>query len=104
MKFVQKEYFEPKIQPMIENLQNELYQLEHKQAIGAKLCANIRQALEGKKDSKTFIRVLERQNMIIINQNILRKFLNLRKKIYEKPSTKQTSTAKFLNFLAKFLT
>ena len=104
MKFVQKEYFEPKIQPMIENLQNELYQLEHKQAIGAKLCANIRQALEGKKDSKTFIRVLERQNMIIINQNILRKFLNLRKKIYEKPYTKQTSTAKFLNFLAKFLT
>ena len=104
MKFVQKEYFEPKIQPMIENLQNELYQLEHKQAIGAKLCANIRQALEGKKNSKTFIRVLERQNMIIINQNILRKFLNLRKKIYEKPYTKQTSTAKFLNFLAKFLT
>ena len=103
MKFVQKEYFEPKIQPMIENLQNELYQLEHKQAIGAKLCANIRQALEGKKNSKTFIRVLERQNMIIINQNILRKFLNLRKKIYEKPYTKQTSTAKFLNFLAKFL-
>ena len=104
MKFVQKEYFEPKIQPMIENLQNELYQLEHKQAIGAKLCANIRQALEGKKNPKTFIRVLERQNMIIINQNILRKFLNLRKKIYEKPYTKQTSTAKFLNFLAKFLT
>ena len=104
MKFVQKENFKPKIKPIIENLQNELYQLEHKQAIGAKLCANIRQALEGKKDSKTFIRVLERQNMIIINQNILRKFLNLRKKIYEKPYTKQTSTAKFLNFLAKFLT
>ena len=26
---------------MIENLQNELYQLENKQAKGAKLCANI---------------------------------------------------------------
>ena len=27
---------------MIENLQNELYQLENKRAKGAKLCANIR--------------------------------------------------------------
>ena len=31
MKFVQKENFEPKIKPMIENLQNKLYQLENKQ-------------------------------------------------------------------------
>ena len=104
MKFVQKENFKPKIKPMIENLQNKLYQLENKQAIGANLCANIRKVLEGEKDSKTFIRVLERQNMIIINQNILWTFLNLRKKIYEKLYTKQTSTAEFLNFLAKFLT
>ena len=80
MKFVQKENFKPKIKPMIENLQNELYQLENKQAIGAKLCA------KGEKDSKTFIRVLERENMIIINQNILWTFLNLRKK-YMKNST-----------------
>ena len=65
MKFVQKENFEPKIKPMIENLQNELYQLENKQSKGAKLRANIRQELEGEKGSKTFFRVLERQNMQI---------------------------------------
>ena len=65
MKFVQKENFEPKIKPMIENLQNELYQLEKKQSKGAKLRANIRQELEGEKGSKTFFRVLERQNMQI---------------------------------------
>ena len=41
---------------MIENLQNELYQLENKQAKGAKLHANIRR-------TKTFFKVLERQNM-----------------------------------------
>ena len=44
---------------MIENLQNELYQLENKQAKGAKLRANIRswRAKNG------FFKVLERQNM-----------------------------------------
>ena len=62
MKFVQKENFEPKIKPIIENLQNELYQLKKNQAKGAKLRANIRQELEG---SKTFFRVLQRQNMQI---------------------------------------
>ena len=50
---------------MIENLQNELYQLEKKQSKGAKLRANIRQELEREKGSKTFFRVLERQNMQI---------------------------------------
>ena len=50
---------------MIENLQNELYQLENKQSKSAKLRANIRQELEGEKGSKTFFRVLERQNMQI---------------------------------------
>ena len=65
MKFAQKENFEPKIKPLIENLQNELYQLENKQAKGANVCANITQELEGKKGSKTFFRVLERQNMQI---------------------------------------
>ena len=34
MKFVKKENFERKIKPMIENLQNELYQLGNKQAKG----------------------------------------------------------------------
>ena len=42
MKLVQKENFKPKIKAMIENLQNELDQLENKQAKGAKLRANIR--------------------------------------------------------------
>ena len=47
---------------MIENLQDELYQLENKQAKGAKFRANIRWELEGQKCSKTFFKVLERQN------------------------------------------
>ena len=37
-----KENFKPEIKPMIENLQDELYQLENKQAKSAKLHANIR--------------------------------------------------------------
>ena len=55
MKFVHKENFEPKIKPMIENLQNELYQLEEEQAKGAKLRANIRQELEGQKRLQNFL-------------------------------------------------
>ena len=43
---------------MIEKLQDELYQLENKQAKAAKLGANIRQKLEGKKCSKNFFKVL----------------------------------------------
>ena len=35
MKFVQKENFQPKIKRMIENLQNELYELGNKQVKGA---------------------------------------------------------------------
>ena len=79
---------------MIENLQDKLYQMKKKQAKGAKLRANIRQKLEGKKCPKTFFRVLERQNMQ--NQTIFelynddnkskyssspKDFLNLKKKI-----------------------
>ena len=48
---------------MIENLQNELYQLENKQAKGAKLRAKIKWELEGEKCSKIFFKVLERRNM-----------------------------------------
>ena len=33
IKFVKKENFEPKIKPMIENLQNEPYQSENKQKV-----------------------------------------------------------------------
>ena len=42
MKLLQKRNFKLEIRPVIENLQDELYQLENKQAKGAKLCANIR--------------------------------------------------------------
>ena len=48
---------------MIENLQDELCQLENKQASGVKLRANMRWELEGEKCSKTFLKVLERQNL-----------------------------------------
>ena len=58
-----KENFKSEIKPMIKNLQDELYTLESKQAKGAKIRANIKWDLEGKKCSKTFFNVLERQNM-----------------------------------------
>ena len=48
---------------MIGNLQDELYQSENKQAIGARLCANIGWELVGKIWLKTFFEVLERQNL-----------------------------------------
>ena len=92
-----KKKFKPEIKPIIKNLQDELYQLENKQAKGAKLRPTIRWKLEGKKCSKTFFKVLERKNMqnqtrsefilMIINQNILASLLtfpNLKKKFFEK--------------------
>ena len=113
MKFVRIENFESKTKPMIENLQNELYQLE-KNKLRAKLRANIRQELKGEKGSKTFLRVLERQNMQIqiifelhtddSKSKYSKGILKSEKKNYEKFNTKQTSTAGFLNFLTKFLT
>ena len=42
MKLAQKENFKWKIKPMIEKLQNELYQLKPKQAKDGKLPANIK--------------------------------------------------------------
>ena len=93
MKFAQKENFEPKIKPLIENLQNELYQLENKQAKGAKLRANIRDwrtknvpKLSSKylKDRICKIKQYLNYMLMIINQNILailRTFLNLQKKL-----------------------
>ena len=39
--YTEKEQFKPEITPMIKNLQDELYQLETKQAKGAKRRANI---------------------------------------------------------------
>ena len=41
-KLIQKENVKPEINPMTENLQDELYQLKNKQAKGDKLGANIR--------------------------------------------------------------
>ena len=43
------ENFKPEIKPMIENLQDEPYQLENKQAKVAKLRVNTRWELEGEK-------------------------------------------------------
>ena len=63
-----KENFKPEIKPLINNLQDELYSLESKQARGAKIRANIRWYLEGEKCSKSFFKILERQNMQ--NQNV----------------------------------
>ena len=58
-----KENYKPKIKPMINTFQDELYLLETKQANGARIRANIRWDLDGEKCSKTFFKVLERQNM-----------------------------------------
>ena len=43
-----KENFKSEVKPMIENLQDELYELENKQAKSAKLCANVRWDLGAK--------------------------------------------------------
>ena len=48
---------------MIITFQDELYLLERKQAKGTRIRANIRWDLEGEKFSKTFCKVLKRQNM-----------------------------------------
>ena len=58
---------------MIENLQDELYEVKNKQAKSVELRTNIRWELEGKKYSKTFFKVIERQN--IQNQTILELYL-----------------------------
>ena len=56
-----KENFKLEIEAMTENLQ--FYQLDNKQARSAKLRANIRWELQGKKCSKTFFKVLQKQNL-----------------------------------------
>ena len=90
-----KENFKPEIKPMIENLQDELYQLENKQAKGAKLRANIRswRAKNAPKLSSKYLKdriwkIKQNLNYIlmIINQNILailKAFLNLPKKLWK---------------------
>ena len=75
-----KENFKPEIRVMINNLQDELYVLETKQATGAKIRANIRWDLEGEKCSKSFFNVLERQNMQ--NQTISELYTDNKKNKY----------------------
>ena len=53
---------------MTEKLQYDFYQLENKQPKGAKLCANIRWELKSKRFSKTFFKLLERQNLQTISE------------------------------------
>ena len=60
MNFYKKENFKSEIKPMIENLQDELYQLENKQPKSANVRANIRWELECEKWSEIFFKVLER--------------------------------------------
>ena len=65
MKPIQKnKKFKPEIQSIIKNLQDKLYQLENKQAKGAKLRAKIKWELEAEKFSKTFFKILERNQTI----------------------------------------
>ena len=81
------------MKPMIENLQDELCQLENKQANGAKLRANIRNrrsknapklTLKYLKDRICKIKQYLNNILMITNQNILailKTFLNPQKKI-----------------------
>ena len=98
---------------MIENFQDELFQLENKQAKGAKLRGNIRswRAKNAQKSSSKYLKLKDRiwkikqylnYILMIINQNILailRKFLNLQKimKLY----TKWISAAATTKFVSK---
>ena len=105
--------FKPEIKPIITNLQDELYQLENKQAKSAKLRPTIRWKLEGEKCSKTFFKVLERKNtrnqtrsefiLMIINKTILASLLafsNLKKNFYENFYTKEVT---FKTAITEFL-
>ena len=63
---------------MIENLQDEFYQLENKQAEGAELRANIRSW----RVKNAFFKVLERQNMQ--NQTIFKLYTDDNKSKYSR--------------------
>ena len=103
---------------MIENLQDELYQLENKQVKGAKHRANIRSwtaknvpKLSSKylKDRICKIKQYLNNKYLIINQNILailRAFLNLKKKkkTMENSTPRKLPQLLLLNLFGKFLT
>ena len=112
-----KETFKPEIKPMIQNVQDGLYQLKNKQAKGAKLRANISQEeLEGKKCPKTFFNILERLNMqnqtifeLYTDDNKSKQFSNptdilkSAQKIMKKSTPSKLSQLLQLNFLEKLL-
>ena len=103
---------------MIKNLQDELYQLEHKPAESIKLRAGMRWELECGKCSKTFFKLLVMQNLqnqylnyvlMIINENILailsKGIVKSAKKIMKNFTLRrQLSQPLLLNFLANVLT
>ena len=109
-----------KIKPMIENLQDKLYQLENKQAKNTKLRINIRWELEGEICLETFFRVLERKNLQ--NQTTFKLYTDDNKSKYSSNAKETLKSVKkcyealhftprrqlpkllILNFLAKFLT
>ena len=64
---------------MIEDEQDELYQLENKQEKGAKPCANIRQEREGVQIKQYWNHILRVKNQNILE--IVRTILNLQKQL-----------------------
>ena len=89
-----KENFKPEVKALINNLQDELYSLESKQARGARIRANIRWDLEGEKCSKSFFKILERQHMQ--NQTISESCTDDRKsKVSSNPEDKLNSAKNF---------
>ena len=94
-----KENFKPQIKPMIENLQDELYQLENKQAkTFLTMLQNFHQSTwktDYAKSNNIWITFTDD-----INQNILlplRTFSNLQKEIDEKKTTSKAATTEFLS-------
>ena len=77
---------------MINTFQDELYLSESKRAKGAKIRANIRWDLEGEKCSKTFFKVLERQNTQ--NQTISELYIDDQKSKYSNNPSEILKSAK----------
>ena len=57
--YTKKEEFKPETKPIIENLQDELYQLESEQGKGPKIHTNIKWELESEKCFRTFSKYLK---------------------------------------------
>ena len=101
---------------MIENLQDELYQLENKPTKGAKIWAKISWRVQNSQNR--FSKYLKDKNvqnkqylnymLMMVKQNIqaiLRTFSNLQKKFMKHfTQRRQLSKLLLLNFLAKFIT